>query len=80
VTPHEQSRRVVPGTVGMTLINKRKVQMYEFWTGWRDYFATGEGRRLMAYIGHAQSEDVLRKFRAIKNQAGKDQGNICRRP
>ena len=35
--------------------------MYKIWTGWMDYFATGEGRILMAHIGYAQSEDELRR-------------------
>ena len=35
--------------------------MYTLWTGWMDYFATGEGRSLMAYIGYAQNADELRK-------------------
>ena len=34
--------------------------MYTIWTGWMDYFATGEGRILIAHIGYAQSEDELR--------------------
>ena len=34
--------------------------MSTLWTGWMDYFATGEGRSLMAYIGHARSADELR--------------------
>ena len=44
----------------MALIDNLEIQMYKIWTGWMDYFATGEGRSLMAYIGHAQSEDELR--------------------
>ena len=39
--------------------------MYTLWTGWMDYFATGEGRSLMAYIGHARSADELRKSAGI---------------
>ena len=35
--------------------------MYTLWTGWMDYFATGEGRSVMAYIGYAQNADELRK-------------------
>ena len=34
--------------------------MSTLWTGWMDYYATGEGRSLMAYIGYAQSADELR--------------------
>lgn len=34
--------------------------MSTLWTGWMDYFATGEGRSLMAYIGHARRANELR--------------------
>jgi hypothetical protein len=34
--------------------------MYTIWTAWMDYFATGEGRSQMAYIGYAQNADELR--------------------
>ena len=33
--------------------------MYKIWTGWMDYFATCEGRILIAHM-YAQSEDELR--------------------
>ena len=39
--------------------------MTTLWTGWMDYFATGEGRSLMAYIGYAQNADELRKSAGI---------------
>ena len=39
--------------------------MTTLWTGWMDYFATGEGRSLMAYIGYAQNADELRKSAAL---------------
>lgn len=39
--------------------------MYTLWTGWMDYFATGEGRSLMAYIGYAQNAEELRKSAAL---------------
>ena len=39
--------------------------MSTLWTGWMDYFATGEGRSLMAYIGYAQNADELRKSAGI---------------
>lgn len=35
----------------------------KIWTVTQDYFATGEGRTLMAWIGYAESEEeALKKF------------------
>jgi hypothetical protein len=35
----------------------------KLWTVWQDYFATGEGRTLMARIGYAENEqDALAGF------------------
>lgn len=31
------------------------------WTSWLDYYATGEGRTMMAYIGYAQDEARARQ-------------------
>jgi hypothetical protein len=31
------------------------------WTAWCDYFATGEGRSIMACIGYARNEAEIRK-------------------
>jgi len=36
---------------------------YKIWTVTQDYFATGEGRTIMAWIGYAESEtEALKRF------------------
>ena len=31
------------------------------WTSWLDYYATGEGRTMMAYVGYAKDEACARQ-------------------